>query len=81
MQRDEARELLLAFCDHMRLAPDQPHRPVQPFREQVVDGFLQAPGFAGFTDDELKGTARDDEDLSSPARMPVMPERPADEEA
>lgn len=61
MRMSDERKLLLDFCDHVRLAPEQPHRPVEPFREQLVDGFLaeRTPGFAGFSDDELKGTARD----------------------
>lgn len=56
----DKRTLLLEFCEHMGLKPKE-QLPVGPFREAIVDEFLAARGGAlGFSEDELKSTARDE---------------------
>lgn len=62
MERTEARELLLGFAQHLGLrAADDPDGDAERFREAQVDAYLSEQGGAlGYTDDELKGTARDE---------------------
>lgn len=62
MGPDRKRELLLEFCAAIELRPAaEPTDGVLAYREGVVDEFLRSktPGFAGYSDEELKGTARE----------------------
>lgn len=77
MRGEEARRLLMAFCEHIGLRPqDERGQTVEEFREEVVSEFERAttPEFAGFSDDELKGTARDRFDVLVDG-VPVTHER------
>lgn len=58
-----SRELLLSFLKHLLDAGVYGAGFLADHPEEVVDEYLrsEAPGFAGFTDDELKGVARDGE--------------------
>jgi hypothetical protein len=65
----ERRELLIDFAEFAGIAPSGSHRggghDVDSFREELVERYIRERqgGALGFTDDELKGAARDKFDV------------------